>query len=102
MTKKVVPFGLKREPFLVRYRRELDRASDATIDRLRHLFQDPVPPEVRAADAEVFLDEDGVEGLAVWNVLVEGRGLVVRRSDRPRRARWIRRCQAGALTEPRA
>jgi len=64
--KKIVPFGLKREQFAVRWRRELERASDATIARLRALFVETVPPEVLAAEVEIFLNEDGAEGVDVW------------------------------------
>ncbi|WAC75728.1 hypothetical protein OU995_13990 [Roseateles sp. SL47] len=55
----MIPFGLSESQFVSRYRRELDRVSSAAIETFRSLLGRAVNGEVKNAQVEVFLDEDG-------------------------------------------
>ena len=74
-----VPFGLSEASFCVRYRRELDRVSSATIAALRGLLQRAVEDGVGRAHVEIFIGEDGTAP-SVW-IYFSGENNKVDRSD---------------------
>jgi len=62
----MVPFGLSRTEFLVRYRGCLDAASPHLIDTFRTLLARHVPRSVKEAEIEVFFDLDGPFPPVAW------------------------------------
>lgn len=62
----MIPYGLSPEQFCLRYRRHLQRATPATIDRIRALLQRSLPEEPLAGEVQLFLGEDGQDTPEAW------------------------------------
>lgn len=75
----MIPFGLKKDAFVTRCARLLDKCAPQAIGTLRDLFARELPPTITAASVELFVGDDDA-GLDAW-ISFDGRDRKVDSQD---------------------
>jgi hypothetical protein len=75
----MIPFGLKKDQFLTRCTRLLDRCAPQAIGALRALLARELPPAITAASVELFIGDDEAS-LDAW-IYFDGRDKKVDSQD---------------------